>query len=114
MLPEAYIGMGNGARLVTAPFRCVEGGHPGAIKSEWFISIAVDNAFQEQHITLADCEGRVTAIIDDNYIMGPEEHIFAASQPFTEDLPKSGLELQPAKLQCYIAEPFMDAEWDAL
>ena len=106
--------MGNGAQLVTAPFRCVEGVHQGAIKSGKFFSIAVDSAFLKLCTTLADCEGGVTVIIDDNYIMGLKEHIFAANQEFVEDLLKAGLELQPAKSQCYIVEPFRDAEWDAL
>ena len=110
MLPKAYIGIGNGAQLVTAPFRCAEGVHQGAIKSGWFFSIDVNSAFQNLHTTLADCKGGVSAIIDVNYIMGPKEHIFAANQDFAEDLLKAGLEIQPAKSECYIAEPFRDAE----
>ena len=84
------------------------------IKSGWLISIAVDSAFQNLCTTLADCEGGVTVITDDNYIMGPKEHIFAANQAFAGDLLKAGFKLQPAKSQCYIAEPLRYVEWDVL
>ena len=114
MLPEAYMGMGNVAQLVTAPFRCVEGVHQGTTESGWFFSIDVNRAFRNLCTTLSDCEGGVTGIIDDNYIMGPPDQIFAANKAFAEDLLEVGLELQPTKSQCYIAEPFMDAEWDTL
>ena len=46
LLPEAYVGIGNGTGLATAPFRCVEGVHQGAIEAGWFFAIAVNPAFQ--------------------------------------------------------------------
>ena len=114
MLPEAYVGIGSGTRLVIVLFWCMEGVHQGAIECGRFFSIGVNRAFQNFFITLSDYEGGVTVITDDNYIMGPLEQIFAAKKAFAEDLLEAGVELQPAKSQCYIAEPFWDAEWDTL
>ena len=54
------------------------------------------------------------AIIDDNYTMGPPQHIFTAHQTFGNDIKEVGLELQPAKSQCYIAEEYRNEEWDRL
>ena len=51
------------------------------------------------------------AIVDDNYAMGYPEHIFQAHQTFGYDLAEVGLQLQPAKSQCYIAEAFWRNKW---
>ena len=52
------------------------------------------------------------AIIDDSYLLGRMNHIFAANRTLAVDLAKVGLELQPAKSQCYIREGLRNAEWD--
>ena len=44
--------------------------------------------------------------------MGLPEHIFSAHQIFGTDLFRVGLQLQPAKSQCYIAKAFKNDEWD--
>ena len=54
------------------------------------------------------------AIIDDNYIIRPKEDIFEACKGFAADLTDVGLEFQPGKLACYIAEEFCNTEWDSL
>ena len=86
MLPEAYVGMGSGTRLVKAPFRCAEGMHQGAVESRWHYSHRYNKAFQKLRSTLKDCDGGVMAIIDDNYTMGPPQHIFTAHQTFGNDI----------------------------
>jgi len=35
MKPTAYIGLGAGTRMTTAPFKCSEGQHQGSIESGW-------------------------------------------------------------------------------
>ena len=45
LLPEAHVGVGNGTSLTTAPCRCAEGVHQGAIEAGWF--------FLPLHVTLA-------------------------------------------------------------
>ena len=46
--------------------------------------------------------------------MGPPHQILAVNKAFAEDLIEAGLQLQPAKSQCYILEAFLDAKWDEL
>lgn len=70
--------MGNGTLLITAPFACAEGAHQGATKSGWFFSIACDKAFQNANRRLAEHGGGSMPIINDNYLMGPPQHIFPA------------------------------------
>jgi hypothetical protein len=52
--------------------------------------------------------------INDNYIIGTTEEIFHAYDEFSMDLMKVGLEFQPRKSACYIAEQICIVEWDAL
>ena len=60
LLPEAYVGMGNGTSLATAPFRCAEGVHQGAIEAGWFFAIAVNPpAFQRLNNRLREHGGGV-------------------------------------------------------
>ena len=35
--PHAYVGMGKGTKLTTAPFKMSEGTHHGAIESSWYL-----------------------------------------------------------------------------
>ena len=71
LAPEAYIGMGNGTALVTAPFRCCEGTQQGAVESGWDFSLLCNKAFQRLNNRLKADGGGATAIIDDNYLVGP-------------------------------------------
>ena len=41
------------------------------------------------------------------------ERIFVANAIFAQNLAEVGLELQPAKTQCYIRDELRGAEWDA-
>ena len=59
LLPEAYVGMGNGTSLTTAPFRCAEGVLQGAIEAGWFFAIAVNPAFQRLNNRLREHGGGV-------------------------------------------------------
>ena len=84
--------------------------HQGAVESGWFFSLGCNAAFQLLRTKLRDCGGAVTAIIDDNYTMGPPEAIFEAHQQFGADIKEVGLQLQPTKLQCYINAEFRTEE----
>ena len=44
--PSAYVGMGKGTELMTAPFRVAEGTHQGAVESGWLFSLAVNPTFK--------------------------------------------------------------------
>ena len=114
MKPNAYIGLGAGTRMTTAPFKCCEGQHQGAIESSWLFSLAVNDAFQRHNERLAEHGGAMMAIMDDNYTIGNPEHIFESMQLLKEDLAKVGLELQPSKSKCYISEENRNEEWDRL
>ena len=114
MEPAAYIVMGNSTGLTTAPFRCEEGVHQGAIDTEWFVSIRCNRASKWLKNNLREHDGCVIAIVDNNYLMGPPEAIFLANKIFARDLKEVGLKLQPAKLKCYIDSAHMDARWDVL
>ena len=54
------------------------------------------------------------AIMDDNYTIGPPNTIFESHRMLMEDLEKVGLELQPSKSKCYIAEKYRNEEWERL
>ena len=54
------------------------------------------------------------AIIDNNYLLGPPNRIFPIKDALASDLAEVGLELQPRKSKCYIADEYRDAEWDRL
>ena len=56
----------------------------------------------------------MSAIIDDNYLMGPPAAIFSANRTFAQDLEEVGLKLNPRKSKCYIACAHRDATWDEL
>ena len=58
--------------------------------------------------------GAATAIIDDNYAMGPPSVIFPENEQLKTDLAVIGLELQPAKSYCYIDAAHQDLEWHRL
>ncbi len=51
------------------------------------------------------------AIMDDNYTIGPPSIIFESSRILKEDLAMVGLELQPSKSKCFIAEEYRNDEW---
>ena len=113
MYPVAYMGMGSGTQLIKAAFKYAEGVHQGAVESGCFLHLNVTRYFKKYNTILLENGGTsVMVIIDDNYAMGYLEHIFSAHQTFGLDLVKVGLQLQPAKSQCYIAEAFGNAEWD--
>ena len=59
LLPEAYVGTDNSTGLTTAPFRCAEGVHQGAIEARWFFAIAVNPAFQRLNNRLREHGGGV-------------------------------------------------------
>ena len=112
--PSAYVGMGKGTNLITAPFRVAEGTHQGAVESGWLFSLAVNPAFKRADREMAEQGGGVTAIIDDNYITGPPALVFEANKQLAEDLKEAGLELQPRKSKCYIGREFRNEEWDRM
>ena len=114
MKPKGYIGLGAGTRLTTAPFKCDEGQHQGAIESSWLFSLGVNEAFQRHNQRLAEHGGGMIAIMDDNYTIGPPKIIFNSMRRLREDLEKVGLELQPSKSKCYIAEEYRNEEWERL
>ena len=110
--PSAYVGMGKGTNLVTAPFRMEEGVQQGAVESGWLFSLGANPAFQRCNRMLAEHGGALTAIIDDNYINGPPAQAFEANRMLAEDLKEVGLELQPAKSKCHIDAAHRDDEWE--
>ena len=92
-----YVGMGSGTNLVTAPFRSEEGSQQGSIEGGWFFALAANAPFQKLNKTLVEAGGAATAIMDDNYAMGPPSVIFPANEQLMVDLAVVGLELQPSK-----------------
>jgi hypothetical protein len=110
---SSYAGMGSATHLTNAPFRIDDGVQQGAVESSWFFEIVSNKAFQKLHNWLKPFGGRVMAIIDDNYIIGPYEEIFQAYKGFVVDLTKVGLKFQPG-FACYTAKEFCTAEWDSL
>ena len=86
--------------------------HQGAVGRGWFFSLGCNKAFQMLRTKLQDYGGGFTAIIDDNYTLGPPEAIFTAHQQFGIDIRDVGLQLQPKKSQSYIDEEFRTEEWD--
>ena len=76
MDPITYIGMGSGTNVVTASFRLEEGFQQGAIKASWIFALRANEAFQQPNPTLQPSGGVVTAIMDDNYTLGPPDVIF--------------------------------------
>ena len=113
--PSAYVGMGKGTQLITAPFRVPEGTHQGAVESSWLFSIAVNKPFQRANNRMAEQGGGLVAIIDDNYITGPPALAFETNKMLAEDLKKmAGLELQPKKSKCYISPAYRVDGWDSM
>ena len=47
MKPTAYIGLGAGTRMTTAPFKCSEGQHQGAIESGWLFVLQLMMHFKD-------------------------------------------------------------------
>ena len=103
MEPAAYVEMGGGTSLNTVPLCCDEGVHQGAVESGWFFSLTCNTAFQSLNNTLTTNGGTVMAIIDDNYLLGNMNHIFASNKTFAEELDKvdysSNLQNQSASLK---------------
>jgi hypothetical protein len=106
--------MGSGMHLTKAPFRIDKGVQQGAVESSWFFAIACNKVPQNLNNKLTPIGGGVMAMINDNYIIGPKEAIFEACKGFSAGLTDVGLEFQPEKSACYIAEEFCTAEWDSL
>ena len=78
--PSAYVGMGKGTDLVTAPFQMEEGFQQGAVESGWLFLLGVNPAFQRCNRLLAEHGGALTVIINDNYISGPPTQTFEAKE----------------------------------
>ena len=57
--------------------------------------------FRRLNKTLVEAGGAATAIMDDNYAMGPPSDIFPANEQLMVDLAVVGPELQPSKSCCY-------------
>ena len=74
----------------------------------------MNDAFTNFNCRLRDVGGRVTAIIDDNYGIGPPSELFAANTQFAIELATVGLEAQPSKAECYIDEAYRNADWHTL
>ena len=53
------------------------------------------------------------AIVDNNYLLGDMNNVFAVNKRFAEDLAQVGLALQPQKSKCFIREGLQAIEWDA-
>ena len=53
------------------------------------------------------------AIVDNNYLLGNMNNVFAVNKRFAEDLAQVGLALQPQKSKCFIREGLQAIEWDA-
>lgn len=112
--PITYIGMGSCANVVTAPFKSEEGSQQWAIKVGWFFALGANAAFQRLNDTLHPSSGVVMAIMDNNYTLSPPGVNFDTTQQLSADLAVVGLELQPAKSCCYIADEFRSNNWDTL
>ena len=83
----------------------------GSIEGGWFFALAANAPFQKLNDTLVAVGGATTAIIDDNYAMGPPSVIFLANEQLMTDLAIIGLELQPTKSCCYIDVVHRDFKW---
>ena len=78
--PMTYVGMGSGTDIVTAPFHSEEGSQQGLVEGGWFFALAANAPFQKTNDTLVVVGSAATAIIDDNYAMGPLSVIFPANE----------------------------------
>ena len=78
--PSAYVCIGKGIDLVTAPFKMEEGVQQGAMESGWLLLCGVNSAFQRCNRLLAEHGGALTVIINDNYISGPPTQTFEAKE----------------------------------
>ena len=70
--------------------------------------------FQKLNNALVVVGGASTAIIDENYAMGPPSVIFLANKQLMTNLAAIRLELQPAKSCCYIDAAHRDNKWHRL
>ena len=113
--PSGYVAMGNGTRLIDAPFsNCDDGGHQGAVETSFLFGLAVNKAFKNFHQRLQEVGGGLTAIVDDNYAIGPPRELFLANKQFAIELKEVGLTSQPTKAECYIDEAYRNDEWHQL
>lgn len=106
LLPLAYVGIGKGTALMTAPFQVSEGVHQGTVESGWIFSLGVKKPFQRCNRTLTEQGGGMTAIINDNYTVGPPEIAFAANRTLAEELKEVGLKMKNSKSKCHIGLAF--------
>ena len=112
--PSAYVGMGKGTELTTAPFRMDKGFHQGAVNSGWLFSLCFNKPFQRCNRGLADHGGGMMAIVDDNYLSGPPVQAFEAMKGLEVDLQEVGLKLNAEKSKCYITDAHRDAAWERM
>ena len=78
--PHAYVGMGKGTSLTTAPFKMSEGTHQGAVESGWYFCMGVNKPFKRANRDIAEHGGGMTAIMDDNYLQGPPPSSLCSAQ----------------------------------
>ena len=109
--PMAYIGMGFGTNVIEAPFVSAEGVPQGAPPSGFLFAMATNHAFQTLNNTLNADGGCASAIMDDNYSLGPPRTLAIAHAQFKLDLADVGLELRESKGKAYIAAEYRNDEW---
>ena len=56
----------------------------------------------------------MSAIIDNNYLVGPPAAIFPANRTFAQDLKEVGPKLNPHKPKCYFNYAYRNASWDGM
>ena len=77
-----------------------------------FFALGANTAFQRLNTTIQPSDSVETAIMDDNCTLGPLGVIFDVTGQVSADLAGVGIELQPAKSCCYIADEYISNDWD--
>ena len=111
----AYVGMGSGTNLFTAPFHLNEGVPQGGPLSSHLFGVGTIRPFKKLNATLADVEGAMTAIMDDNISIGPPGVVFPAVKQMAADVKEEcGLDFRPDKSCAYMRDDRKPYNWDEL
>ena len=100
---ESYVGLGSGTRMVDAEFKSSEGVQQGATESSALFCIGLDKANRITNQELREKGGFLVSGMDDTYLVGPPDEVFAAVHRHKTRLADLGLVLAVHKSKCYLA-----------
>ena len=112
LVVKSYIGPENGTRMQDASFLAEEGVKQGNILAVFLFCLALDRANLPTDLELQSKGEFLGSGIDDTYLVGPKEVVFAALLRHKQCLKELGLELHLGKTRCYIREGYRDAEFE--